>query len=111
MRVNGEVETLLNFWHNLHTCPLWFSFEKQLSTSYQEAYNRAIRQAAIEERRNIKRERERVENISEKAREKKKVKALPPRAWQRPQKGHSNPLGPRGYQPGPLSFRRHSPPR
>lgn len=73
MGVYGEVETLCNFCRNLHIGPLWFSFIKQPPTPYQEAYKKAIKQVAIKKRHNVNKECEKVEDLNEKARKKKKT--------------------------------------
>ncbi|KAJ4724780.1 Fatty acyl-CoA reductase [Melia azedarach] len=79
MRVYEEPETLRNFWYNLHTGPLWVSFEERPPTSYREAYDRAMKQIAIEEKRNMKREREKAEDFSDKGKDKKKQDVRPSR--------------------------------
>ncbi|KAJ4719115.1 Retrotransposon gag protein [Melia azedarach] len=79
MGVYEESETLRNFWYNLHTGPLWVSFEERPPTSYREAHDRAMKQIAIEEKRNLKREREKAEDFSDKGKDKKKQDVRPSR--------------------------------
>ncbi|KAJ4703221.1 Retrovirus-related Pol polyprotein from transposon 17.6 [Melia azedarach] len=68
MGVYEEPETLRNFWYNLHTGPL-----------VQSLYDRAIKQIAFEEKRNMKREREKAEDFSDKGKDKKKQDVRPSR--------------------------------
>ncbi|KAJ4724965.1 Retrotransposon gag domain protein [Melia azedarach] len=75
MGVYEEPKTLRNFWYNLHTEPLWVSFEERPPTSYREAHDRAMKQIAIKEKRNMKREREKAEDFSDKGKDKKKQDA------------------------------------
>ncbi|KAJ4708785.1 GAG-POL [Melia azedarach] len=79
MRVYEEPKILRNFWYNLYTGLLWMSFEERPSTSYREAYDRAMKQIAIEEKCNIKREREKAEDFSDKGKDKKKQDVRPSR--------------------------------
>lgn len=73
MGVYEEVDALMNFWHNLCTGSLWVSFEERLPASYYEAYDWAIKQVAIEEKCNMKRECEKAEELSQKGKERKKT--------------------------------------
>ncbi|KAJ4713136.1 Retrovirus-related Pol polyprotein from transposon 17.6 [Melia azedarach] len=79
MGVYEEPKTLRNFWYNLHTGPLWVSFEERPPTSYREAHDRAMKQIAIEEKRNLKREREKAEDFSDKGKDMKKQDVRPSR--------------------------------
>ncbi|KAJ4717115.1 Gag-pol polymerase [Melia azedarach] len=72
MGVYEESKTLRNFWYNLHTGPLWVSFEERAPTSYGEAYDCGMKKIFFEEKCNIKREREKAEDFSEKKKDKKK---------------------------------------
>ncbi|KAJ4704672.1 Gag-pol polyprotein [Melia azedarach] len=108
MRVYEEPETLRNFWYNLHTGPLWVSFEERPPTSYREAHDRAVKQIAIEEKRNLKREREKAEDFSDKGKDKKKQDVRPSRPVP-PQQG-SVPRQ-QDSQRAPLPYRRPPQPR
>ncbi|KAJ4717122.1 Transposon Ty3-G Gag-Pol polyprotein [Melia azedarach] len=86
MKVYEESKTLRNFWYNLHTGPLWVSFEERPPTSYGEAYDCGMKKIFFEEKRNIKREREKAEDFSEKKKDKKKQdvrpsRPVPPQQW------------------------------
>ncbi|KAJ4719026.1 Retrotransposon gag domain-containing protein [Melia azedarach] len=103
MGVYKEPETLKNFWYNLHTRPLWVSFEERPPTLYWEAHDRAMKQIAIEEKRNIKREREKAEDFSDKGKDKKKQdvrlsRPVPPQQGSVPRQQDS--------QRAPLPYRR-----
>ncbi|KAJ4715162.1 Retrovirus-related Pol polyprotein from transposon opus [Melia azedarach] len=108
MAVYEEPETLRNFWYNLHTGPLWVSFEERPPTSYREAHDRAMKQIAIEEKRNLKREREKAEDFSDKGKDKKKQDVRPSRPAP-PQQG-SFPRQ-QDSQRAPLPYRRPPQPR
>ncbi|KAJ4724401.1 Retrovirus-related Pol polyprotein from transposon opus [Melia azedarach] len=108
MGVYEESETLRYFWYNLHTGPLWVSFEERPPTSYREAHDRAMKQIAIEEKRNLKREREKAEDFSDKGKDKKKQDVRPSRPVP-PQQGsvpHQQ-----DSQRAPLPYRRPPQPR
>ncbi|KAJ4710180.1 Beta-porphyranase [Melia azedarach] len=108
MGVYEEPETLRNFWYNLHTGPLWVSFEERPPTSYREAHDRAMKQIAIEEKRNLKREREKAEDFSDKGKDKKKQDVRPSRPV--PTQQASVPRQ-QDNQRAPLSYRRPPQPR
>ncbi|KAJ4705024.1 Retrovirus-related Pol polyprotein from transposon opus [Melia azedarach] len=108
MGVYEEPETLRNFWYNFYTGPLWVSFEERPPTSYREAHDRAMKQIVIEEKRNLKREREKAEDFSDKGKDKKKQDVRPSRPVP-PQQG-SVPRE-QDSQRAPLPYRRPPQPR
>ncbi|KAJ4706617.1 Retrotransposon gag domain-containing protein [Melia azedarach] len=108
MGVYEEPKTLRNVWYNIHTGPLWVSFEERPPTSYREAYDRAMKQIAIEEKRNMKREREKAKDFSDKGKDKKKQDVRPSRPVP-PQQG-SVPCQ-QDSQRAPLPYRRSPQPR